>query len=219
MLAVLAAGIEPYVAFLQVVLMKKQVAWAGVLTGCLVLFSSLAPAYASEAVATFAGGCFWCMEHPFNELEGVTGTTVGYMGGHVDAPSYRQVASGKTGHAEAIQVTYDPELVSYETLLETFWHNVDPMDAGGQFCDRGSQYRTAIFTHDEGQQELATVSKAEVGDLLDQPIATEISTASQFYPAEEYHQDYADKNPLLYRYYRFSCGRDRRLQEVWGESE
>ncbi|WP_202951151.1 peptide-methionine (S)-S-oxide reductase MsrA [Synechococcus sp. PCC 7336] len=201
------------------VLVKKTIAWAGLLTGCLILFSAFAPAYGAEVEATFAGGCFWCMEHPFNELEGVTATTVGYMGGHVEAPSYRQVASGKTGHAEVIQVTYDPEIVSYDRLLEVFWRNVDPVDAEGQFCDRGSQYRTAIFTYDEPQQQLATDSKAEVSDLLSQPIATEIVAASQFFPAEEYHQDYADKNPLLYRYYRFSCGRDRRLREVWGAIE
>ena len=158
------------------------------------------------------------MEHPFNETEGVLETTVGYMGGDVENPSYRQVSSGNTGHIEVIQVRYDDEVVSYDELLETFWRNVDPLDAGGQFCDRGSQYRTAIFAYDENQRQVAEASKAEVGELLEQSIATEIIAASEFYAAEEYHQDYADKNPLLYRYYRYSCGRDRRLAEVWGEA-
>ena len=196
---------------------KRILAICLLLAGSFV-FKPTAPVWAEEVTATFAGGCFWCMEHPFDELEGVIDTRVGYMGGDVGNPSYRQVSSGRTGHAEVIQVTYDDEVVAYDQLLEVFWRNVDPLDAGGQFCDRGSQYRTAIFAHDDGQKELAETSKVEVGGLLGQPIATEIAPAGEFYAAEEYHQDYAEKNPLLYRYYRFSCGRDRRLADLWGEA-
>lgn len=173
----------------------------------------------NHAVATFAGGCFWCMEPPFDKLKGVISTTSGYMGGHVDQPAYQQVSRGDSGHAEVMQVTYDPSIVNYETLLKTFWKNVDPTDAGGQFCDRGSQYRTAIFYHDAKQQKLAEQSKAELinNKSFAADIVTEITAASQFYPAEDYHQDYYQKNPIRYKYYRYSCGRDARLEELWGK--
>jgi peptide-methionine (S)-S-oxide reductase len=182
------------------------------------LFSLLIlPASAATlAKATFAGGCFWCMEKPFDELPGVISTTSGYTGGQTINPSYRQVSSGTTGHAESVQVVYDPEKVSYKKLLEVFWHNVDPMDAGGQFCDRGSQYRSSIFFHDEQQRKLAQQSKEVLEKERIQPIATELVAASNFYPAEEYHQNYYQTTPRRYQFYRFACGRDQRLSNVWG---
>jgi peptide-methionine (S)-S-oxide reductase len=172
------------------------------------------------AKATFAGGCFWCMEKPFDEVEGVVSTTSGYTGGSVVNPSYKQVSAGGTGHAEAVEILYDPKKVSYEKLLMVFWRNVDPVDGGGQFCDRGTQYRSGIFYQDEAQKKLAEKSKEAIlkSGTLKQPIATLIVAASQFYPAEDYHQNYYKKNPLQYTFYRNSCGRDRRLKEVWGVS-
>ena len=172
-----------------------------------------------HALATFAGGCFWCMEPPYDKLDGVLATTSGYTGGRTVDPTYKEVSAGGTGHAEAVQVTYDPAKVSYEQLLEVFWRNVDPLDAGGQFCDRGDQYRTGIFVHDEEQQRLAEASKRQLEDSgrFEQPIVTEIVAAGPFYPAEDYHQDYYEKNPLRYNFYRRNCGRDQRLAEVWGE--
>lgn len=173
------------------------------------------------AVATFAGGCFWCMEHPYDELEGVLSTTVGYTGGDTKNPTYREVSAGGTGHTEAIQVVYDPNKVSYEKLLEVFWRNIDPLDKGGQFCDRGSQYRTGIFYHDETQKRLAEESKKELDESkrFQQPIVTEIVPASEFTLAEDYHQDYYRKNPIRYKVYRWGCGRDQRLAEVWGAAQ
>ncbi len=173
----------------------------------------------NAARATFAGGCFWCMEGPFDELEGVFETTSGYTGGRVENPSYEQVSRGGTGHTEAVQVTYDPARVSYEKLLEVFWRNIDPTDAMGQFCDKGSQYRSGIYWHDAEQRRLAEGSRAELVEQVrfDAPIATEIVEAGAFYPAEDYHQDYYQKNPIRYRFYRTGCERDRRLREVWGD--
>jgi peptide-methionine (S)-S-oxide reductase len=167
------------------------------------------------AQATFAGGCFWCMEKPFDELPGVVSTTSGYTGGQFVNPSYRQVASGKTGHAESVQVEYDPKQVSYEQLLDVFWHNVDPLDAGGQFCDRGNQYRSSIFFHNEQQKQLAEQSKKALERSGLQPIATQIVAVGDFYPAEDYHQNYYETNPVRYRFYRLTCGRDQRLAAVW----
>ncbi|HEX5640223.1 MAG TPA: peptide-methionine (S)-S-oxide reductase MsrA [Burkholderiaceae bacterium] len=171
------------------------------------------------AVATFAGGCFWCMEPPFDKLDGVISTISGYTGGHVQGPTYEQVSAGRTGHTEAVQVTYDPSKISYEKLLDVFWHNIDPTVKDRQFCDIGSQYRSGIFVHDAEQRRLADASKAslERGKPFKGPIVTEIANASTFYPAEEYHQDYYLKNPVRYRYYRAGCGRDARLKELWGE--
>ena len=171
-----------------------------------------------SATATFAGGCFWCMEPPFDKLEGVISTTSGYTGGSKADPTYREVSSGGTGHAEVVQVAYDPAKVSYEKLLEVFWRNVDPLDPGGQFCDRGSQYRTAIFAETEEQRRLAEASKQALADSgrFEHPIATEVVEASTFYPAEDYHQDYYEKNPVRYKFYRWNCGRDQRLAELWG---
>lgn len=194
---------------------------AGLLFGAWML-SAGAPAVGADAegsaTAIFAGGCFWCMEHPFDELDGVVSTTSGYIGGHVAEPTYRQVSSGTTGHTEAVQVIYDPAKIGYDKLLEVFWRNVDPLDAGGQFCDRGSQYRTGIFYTTEEQRDLAETSKKALEDSgrLPGPIVTEIVAASTFYPAEDYHQDYYKTNPIRYKFYRFNCGRDHRLEEVWG---
>ncbi|MEO1445694.1 MAG: peptide-methionine (S)-S-oxide reductase MsrA [Cyanobacteria bacterium J06635_11] len=170
----------------------------------------------SLTTATFAGGCFWCMEGPFDALPGVSATVSGYTGGSVENPTYSQVSSGNTGHTEAMQVTYDPTQVSYETLLETFWYNIDPLDGSGQFCDKGSQYRSAIFYDTPEQQSLAAVSKQAIAKRLKQPIATEITPASTFYPAEDYHQNYYLTRPVRYKVYRYGCGRDQRLSELWG---
>ena len=170
----------------------------------------------TTARATFAGGCFWCMEPPFDKLEGVVSTTSGYMGGTVKDPTYEQVSAGRTGHAEVVQVVYDPSRVSYKTLLDVFWVNVDPLDAGGQFCDRGDQYRTGIFYHSEEQKRLAETSSQSVQTLLGRKVVTGITAAGVFYPAEEYHQDYYEKNPIRYNFYRWNCGRDSRLEDVWG---
>ena len=171
-------------------------------------------------VATFAGGCFWCMEPPFDELEGVVATISGYTGGHQPDPTYEDVSAGGTGHIEAVQVRYDPARIGYERLLEVYWRNVDPTDAGGQFCDRGHSYTTAIFFHDEHQRRLALRSKSalERSKPFAEPVVTPILPAAAFYPAEEYHQDYYLENPLRYKVYRFGCGRDRRLEALWGGS-
>ena len=171
------------------------------------------------ARATFAGGCFWCMEPPFDKLEGVVSVTSGYTGGQRKNPTYEEVSSGSTGHAEAVQVAYDPAKVSYRTLLGVFWRNVDPTVRDRQFCDVGTQYRAAIFWHDEGQRREAEASLAELERTkpFREKIVTEIVPASEFYPAEEYHQKYYRKNPLRYQYYRAACGRDARLKQVWGK--
>ena len=178
------------------------------------------PASTGSAQATFAGGCFWCMEPPFDKLPGVISTTSGYTGGHTQQPTYREVSAGGTGHAEAVQVMYDPQKVSYEKLLEVFWHNIDPTQKDGQFCDHGNQYRTAIFYHDETQKQLAEASKAQLQKTksFEGEIVTEIVPAGEFYAAEDYHQDYYLKNPLRYKFYRTTCGRDQRLQTLWGKA-
>ena len=173
---------------------------------------------AGSAVATFAGGCFWCMEPPYDKLNGVISTTSGYMGGTVKNPTYAQVSSGSTGHAEVVQVVYDPTKVSYDKLLEVFWHNVDPTVKDRQFCDVGSQYRTAIFVHNDEQRALAEKSKALLAMTkpFKDAIVTPVVPATEFYPAEDYHQDYYTKNPVRYSYYRTGCGRDARLKQLWG---
>jgi peptide-methionine (S)-S-oxide reductase len=170
------------------------------------------------AKATFAGGCFWCMEPPFDELDGVVSTTSGYTGGKTRNPTYEQVSYGGTGHIEAVQIEFDPSKITYEELLEVFWRNVDPTDGGGQFCDRGSQYRTGIFVHDGEQRRLAEESKAALvaSGRLEKKVVTEIYPATEFYRAEEYHQDYYTKNPIRYKLYRRGCGRDRVLEKLWG---
>ncbi|MEN9221719.1 MAG: peptide-methionine (S)-S-oxide reductase MsrA [Thermostichus sp. BF3_bins_97] len=169
------------------------------------------------ALATFAGGCFWCMEPPFDKLPGVLSTTSGYMGGHTPDPTYKEVSGGNTGHYEVVQVAYDPEVVTYPELLEVFWRNVDPFDGTGQFCDKGDQYRSAIFVGNEAEREWAENSKAALEERFAEPILTAVLPAAPFYPAEDYHQDYYLKNPNRYQFYRYACGRDRRLAEVWGQ--
>jgi peptide-methionine (S)-S-oxide reductase len=172
------------------------------------------------AKATFAGGCFWCVEADFDKVDGVISTTSGYIGGRVANPTYAAVSSGTTGHTEAVEVVFDPRKVSYEKLLEVFWVSIDPTVIDRQFCDVGSQYRTAIFVHDEAQRRAAEASKAalEKRKPFREPIVTPIETATTFYPAEEYHQDYYRKNPIRYRYYRSGCGRDARLAQLWGDA-
>ncbi len=176
------------------------------------------------ATAYFAGGCFWCMEPPFDKLDGVSETVSGYMGGAAATATYQQVSSGRTAHVEAIKITYDPSRVSYDTLLEVFWRNVDPFDAQGQFCDKGPQYKSYIYPSNAQEKQRALASFADVkgrfqkqgGANASAKIATEIVDAKAFYPAEAYHQNYYQRNPLRYKYYRSSCGRDRRLEAVWG---
>jgi peptide-methionine (S)-S-oxide reductase len=169
--------------------------------------------------AMFAGGCFWCMEPPFDALPGVRSTTSGYAGGRTANPTYEQVSAGGTGHAEVVRVIYEPSRVSYARLLDVFWRNVDPLTANRQFCDGGDQYRSAIFALDAAQRRAADSSRAALArsGRWDRPIVTEIDDAATFWPAEEYHQDYYEKNPLRYKFYRATCGRDARLREVWGE--
>ena len=174
---------------------------------------------AKEAIATFASGCFWCTEHDFEEVPGVTSVISGYTGGTVANPTYQQVGMGGTGHAEAVEVHYDPSKVTYQQLLDTFWHDTDPLDAKGQFCDKGDEYRSEIFYHDDEQKRLAEASKAAIEQshrFGDKQLVTKIAPAGPFYPAEDYHQGYAKKNPVRYHFYRWNCGRDQRLTELWG---
>jgi peptide-methionine (S)-S-oxide reductase len=178
---------------------------------------SLAPRPApGQAVATFAGGCFWCTEADFDKVPGVISTTSGYTGGRVANPSYAQVSAGSTGHAEAVEVIYDPGKVSYEQLLTYYWRHVDPTVKDQQFCDIGAQYRTAIFVHNDEQRKLAEASKKRVEAELKKPVYTQIVPAGPFYSAEDYHQDFYQKNPVKYKFYRWNCGRDQRLEQLWG---
>jgi len=174
--------------------------------------------HAETARAMFAGGCFWCLEADFEKLPGVTAAVSGYSGGTLANPGYEQVSAGGTGHYEVVEVQYDPQQLSYAQLLDYFWRHVDPLDASGQFCDKGGQYRSAIFAGDAAQKLAATQSKQAVAARLKQPVATEILPAAPFYPAETYHQDYYKKNALKYRYYRYSCGRDQRVEKIWGKA-
>jgi peptide-methionine (S)-S-oxide reductase len=173
------------------------------------------------SVATFAGGCFWCMEGPYDKLDGVISTTSGYIGGQTENPTYKEVSAGGTGHTEAVQIVYDPKQVSYEKLLDVFWVNHDPTEANGQFCDKGGQYRPGVFYHEEEQKNIAETSRANIEKTksFDEPVVTEITMAGTFYPAEDYHQDYYRKNPYRYKFYRYGCGRDSRLQQLWGTPE
>ena len=199
--------------------MKKQ--WLAALAAWAALAACAAPITVppGQAVAIFAGGCFWCMEPPFDKVPGVTATISGYTGGRKVNPTYEEVSSGATGHAEAVEVIYDPKKVSYEKLLEVYWVNVDPTVKDQQFCDHGTQYRTAIFYQDEAQRNAAEASKAalEKSRPFKEPIVTPIVMAGAFYPAEEYHQDYYRKNPVRYQLYRSGCGRDARLKQLWGD--
>ena len=172
-----------------------------------------------QAIATFAGGCFWCMEGPFDKLDGVISTTSGYTGGQTVNPTYEEVSAGGTGHAEAVQVVYDPQKISYRELLAVYWPNTDPTTPDAQFCDHGDQYRPAIFYHDAKQRQSAEASKEEIKrtKTFSAPLVTKITQATAFYPAEEYHQDFYQKNPIRYKFYRYTCGRDARLATLWGD--
>ena len=173
------------------------------------------------ATATFAGGCFWCVEEAFDKVPGVISTTSGYIGGSKQYPTYEEVSAGVTGHAEAVEVAYDPAKVSYETLLDVFWRNIDPTAKDRQFRDSGTQYRSAIFVHDDAQRKAAEASKAaiEKSKPFKEPIVTPIVLAGRFWPAEDYHQDYHLKNPVRYKYYKTGCGREARLQQLWGKAK
>lgn len=189
------------------------------LMGAVILFSAseLQGKSNNTEKATFAGGCFWCLQKPFDHVEGVVKTTVGYTHGKTKNPTYKQVSSGTTGHIESIQVEFDPTVVTYEDLLNVFWVNIDPFDKGGQFCDRGYQYTTAIFTHSDAQRKAAEESLKSLQPRFNETIVTPIHDATAFYDAEVYHQKYYEKNPVRYKYYRWNCGRDKRLEEVWGK--
>jgi peptide-methionine (S)-S-oxide reductase len=194
---------------------------AVLLIGSFAAVASAGPAATgARESAIFAGGCFWCEETAFEGLPGVISVTSGYTGGQTKNPTYEQVSSGVTGHAESVEVVFDPSKTSYEHLLEVFWHNVDPTQKGGQFCDHGTQYRSAIFTKDESQRIAAEASKKklEAEPRFAGKIVTQIVPATVFYPAEEYHQDFYKKNPMRYQQYRLGCGRDARLKQLWGEA-
>jgi peptide-methionine (S)-S-oxide reductase len=193
---------------------------AGLAMGCGDIAGAAQKGAAKLEKAAFAGGCFWCMVHPFDELPGVVSVTSGYTGGTKKNPTYEEVSAGTTGHAESVEIVYDPAKISFEKLLEVFWHNIDPVTKDRQFCDTGHQYRSAIFYHDANQKRLAEDSKQvlEKSKQFPGPIVTEIVPASTFYPAEEYHQNYYKKNPVRYKYYRWGCGRDARLKELWGSA-
>ncbi|MGB5179128.1 MAG: peptide-methionine (S)-S-oxide reductase MsrA [Gammaproteobacteria bacterium] len=201
----------------------RRTRWlALLLLGCVAVSSNVSSDTdkTQHQTATFAGGCFWCMEPPFDKLDGVISTTSGYIGGNSKDPTYKEVSRGGTGHAEAVQIVYDPARISYDELLNEFWHNIDPTNANGQFCDWGSQYRSEIYYHNAEQERLAKQSKAALIDQksFDAPVVTGITEASTFYPAEDYHQDYYLKNPVRYKFYRYGCGRDKRLEELWGKT-
>jgi len=184
-----------------------------------VQLSGRAAADTALGKAYFAGGCFWCMEEAFEKVEGVQSVTSGYMGGTTVNPSYEEVSAGRTGHAESVEVVYDPAKVSYQKLLDTFWHNVDPVTPNAQFCDHGSQYRSAIFFQTDEEKRASDTSKQaiEQSKRFKEPIVTQIAMASQFYPAEEYHQDYYKKNPVRYKFYKYNCARAQRLEALWGK--
>jgi len=206
----------------------KQIRWLALvaLAGCLILpwgVQAQAQKKAGKpalAVATFAGGCFWCMEEALDKAPGVVSTISGYMGGHTKNPTYEQVSMGRTGHAEVVQVEFDPGKTSYEKLLEVFWHNIDPTQRNAQFCDHGPQYRAEIFYHNDEQKRLAEASRAVLmkNKPFKEEIVTEIAGAADFYPAEDYHQDFYKKNPVRYKFYKTGCGREARLRELWGKS-
>lgn len=179
-----------------------------------------APSSGRLETATFAGGCFWCMEEALDKVEGVVSTTSGYTGGDKADPTYEEVSAGGTGHTESVQVVYDPQKVNYATLLDVFWRNIDPTTPDQQFCDKGRQYRSAIFYHNETQKRLAEESKQRVSQLkpFKEPVVTEIAPALKFYPAEDYHQNFYQKNPIRYKFYKYNCGRAQRLEALWGKT-
>jgi peptide-methionine (S)-S-oxide reductase len=214
----MARGPPTFWLTLEVMSLRFSIPGLLVLVLCAATSGRTAPP--SRATAIFAGGCFWCEETAFEGLPGVLSVTSGYTGGGQRNPSYEQVSEGSTGHAESVQVIYDPALTTYAKLLDVFWHNVDPTQPNGQFCDHGSQYRSAIFYTDEAQHTAALESKRkiEASGILKAPIVTQIVAAGPFYPAEDYHQDFYKKDPVRYQSYRLGCGRDARLREIWGEA-
>jgi peptide-methionine (S)-S-oxide reductase len=193
--------------------------WFGFCLGLTMLAGATAATAQELKTAVFAGGCFWCVEEAFDQVDGVVETTSGYTGGTVPHPTYEQVSADDTGHYEAVQVRYDPSRVSYAKLLDAFWRNVDPFDADGQFCDKGDSYRGAIFVTTPEEANLARDSRAAVAKQFSQPVATEILPAKEFYMAEGYHQDYYKKNPVRYKFYKWNCGRAQRLEMIWGASK
>ena len=201
--------------------MKQRIVFSLFLVSLLAAGVAGAANDAKLAKATFAGGCFWCMEEALDKVDGVVSTTSGYTGGRLKNPTYEDVSAGGTGHTESVEILYDPAKVTYAKLLEVFWRNIDPTTPNRQFCDGGNQYRSAIFFHDETQKRLAEDSKKalEKTKPFKEAIATEIAPASAFYPAEEYHQNFYEKNPIRYKVYKFNCGRAQRLQELWGKKE
>ena len=201
--------------------MEKQFFFSVFLVSLLAAGMAGAASDAKLAKATFAGGCFWCMEEALDKVDGVVSTTSGYTGGRAKDPTYEEVSAGGTGHAESVEVLYDPAKITYAQLLEVFWRNIDPATPDAQFCDHGAQYRSAIFYHDETQKRLAEESKKalEKSKPFKGPVVTEIAPASAFYPAEEYHQNFYEKNPIRYRLYKYNCGRAQRLQELWGKKD
>ena len=201
-------------------MIKTQMLWGIVVIGVMLSAMSAADGKRLEK-ATFAGGCFWCMEEAFDKVDGVVSTLSGYTGGRKANPTYEEVSAGRTGHAESVEVMYDPTKVSYEKLLEIFWHNIDPTVADRQFCDVGNQYRSAIFYHNETQKRLAEESKQklEKSERLKAPFATQIVPAGPFYLAEEYHQNFHEKNPIRYKFYKYNCGRAQRLLDLWGKAQ
>jgi peptide-methionine (S)-S-oxide reductase len=201
--------------------LTRRIFWVGASLWLALPLSATAQTNAQPqtALATFAGGCFWCVEADFDKVAGVISTTSGYIGGHTANPTYEEVSRGGTGHAEAVEIVYDPAKVGFEKLLDVFWHNIDPLAKNRQFCDHGDQYRSAVFYHDDKQRSLAQASKTAAQARFKQPIQTEITAAGPFYKAEDYHQDYYLKNPIRYKFYRFNCGRDARLDELWGEKD
>jgi len=209
-------------------LLAIAVTGLGILPGPTSSFAAPAPApppatraaTTPSARAVFAAGCFWCAEASFEGLAGVKSVVSGYAGGSEQNPTYEQVGSGRTGHAESVEITFDPAVIPYSRLLDIFWHNIDPTQANAQFCDHGRQYRSAIFTRDESQRRAAVASlkRLQTSKMLKAPIVTEITPITRFWPAEEYHQDYYKKNPIPYQAYRLGCGRDRRLHELWGDA-
>lgn len=203
--------------------MKSIERWAGCVVALFVTAAAAFGAFAANkpesATAIFAGGCFWCVEQAFDEVDGVLETTSGYTGGTVVNPTYRQVSAGGTKHVEAVRVRYDPSKVTYAHLLDAFWHNIDPLDGGGQFCDRGDSYHSVIFVMDDAQKKEAEASKAAVATKLGKTVATKIVPAAPFYAAEDYHQDYYLHNPVRYKFYKWNCGRAQRLEQIWGPKD
>lgn len=201
---------------------RRLVTLATSLIACMLLANvplAESPGASPSAKAYFAGGCFWCMEEAFEKVEGVVSVVSGYMGGTAANPTYEEVSAGRTGHAESVEVIYDPTKVTYQKLLDAFWHNVDPLTPNAQFCDHGSQYRSAIFYSTEEEKRLAEESKSAIEQVkkFPAPIVTQLAPAATFYPAEDYHQDYYKKNPLRYKYYKYGCGRANRLEALWGK--